>query len=826
MSPVLPSARALFHLWAKIIRPLLFTLALTSTAQRATAASEGVSVPANFVVAHGKLQLAWKNSVPEPALVALHHSDAAIAATFKERVLADVNASLSVLNPMLDWKPELGATPDQPLRSQLPAADRSDAENFSGPLRDWLARFAGSSGGTFVHWRPTEPARTAENGEPAESETVHDSLTSFLVLSATSLIGQISVSDLEDNNPLEGAPVRVRFHAATPLAGVRIAGLEFAPETAHDDAERAEFAQHQRERAIVETELSHAAGGLQLSWNDDLAVQRMMNVFRARGWWNGFAAAQPGAPRQVPWLTFDDDQTHAIVHPPHLAYLVFEPGADSDELVAATVTQLLRPREQAVIDEILALQRRFPAARDAPRESQPLIRIVQRREQRRVVDLFALGSFLGAKSADGKTLRSSPLPVREEWLAARFSAVEARSVVIVGEPAGTNENRLFSSRNRSRREFERGGIEIWISPRGVEKSDATADPARAADAAQKNGLGDWIKRQRLRLEAGVSLEDAEPATVIARVSTIDADALGQLGAELRFQKRLSGKIEWQPLATNTAAPGLLPSNVSLFSDTPPERPIDGHTVSFVHEGVRLSQRRAWTPRDSGRSSEGWFEFGAEAARVRDLTPLAQPAQDEFSVSAGAGFHDSPNVWDARAYRALRVKATATARGRDAFDSWILLEAAGQIRVPRGDWSYFGSFDARTVTGSPAPDALPYIGGSEGVRGVRPYAAPARTVIVVRNELWTPVPFLTRDIGSDQKWFRTVYQTVKPALFLDTGWASSLHDPSPTSPWFFGPGAGIRVLLGPAHLSLDYAYGLTHPARLGGHRLSLGITARY
>lgn len=821
MSPVPPSASAFCRHW------LIILLAIGSVSAgigvvRGSAATNDVSIKARLVVEQGKLRLSWENETLEPALVTFYSGDSHLAATFKTRVLGDVNSSLASLNSLLDWKPEIGAASEQPLRVQLTPDARAAADAFTGPLRDWLGRFAGSSGGTFVHWRPTQSAPAADSEAPADDEIVHDSFTSFLVLSATSLIGQISVSDLEDSNPLEGTPVRVRFHAAQPVLGVRIAGLEFASESAHDETERADFAAHRRERAVLEAELSQAASGLQLSWNDDLAVQRMMSVFRARGWWNGLAAAPAGSPpRAVSWLAFDDDQSHATVSPPHLAYFVFEPGADSDELVAAAAAQLLRPRERAAVEESLALQRRFPIAREAPRESQPLIRLLQRRDQRRVLDLFALSSYLGAKSSDGKTLRYPPLPVRDDWLAAHVAPISARDVLVRAEAVETNENRLVASRNRSRREFERGGIAIWISPLPAKKPDATPDTSTS-----KRDLGAWLSQQKIRLEAGVSLEDSEPVTVVARLSTIDRVALGQLSAEARFQKRLSGKIDWQPLVADAARPGFLPSTISLFSDSPPERLVDGRTISLVHEGALLSQRQPWISPDPTRDSERWFEFSAEAARVRDLTPLASPAQNEFSASVAAGFRNAPNVWDARAYRAFRVRATATTRGRNDFDTWMTFEAAGQIRVPRGPWSYFGSFDVRTVTGSPALDALPYLGGSEGVRGLRPYAAPARTRIVVRNELWTPVPFLARDVASDQTWFRSVYETVKPALFLDTGWAASLHEAAPTAPWFFGPGAGVRVLLGPAHLSFDYAYGLTRPAHLGGHRVSLGITARY
>jgi len=796
---------------------------LLTAAWAAAAPAETVAIPASLHVDRGRLQLQWANPSAEETLVQLY-GDADLAALFRERVLAEINATLAALRPIVDWRPPFGHEPEQHVGEWIKdPAERAVAAEFSGPLHDWLVRFARAERGRFVHWLPTsrDPAAAEETDSDADRSENLEPLASFLPFATTSLIGHLHRGELEELSRFDGPVVRVHFHRPAPLLAVKIVGMDFPDSTARSDAERREFARYREERARLEAQLNRWSSRVQLAWNDDLAVQRMMAVFRAHGFWDGFARAPKGAPRQVHWLSIDPaSPTEAAVHLPHLCFLIFEPGADDNCTLLAVAEKLLRPAEQEVVAQSLALWDKFPRFEDTPAAQKRLQAVIQRQqpEGRRFVDLFALSSYLASNTA-GPRERYSPLPVRQEWLAARFAEIETLGKLVAAVPSATDENRPVPSRGRPRKAFERGGIDVWISP---------ADAAPASDSTDESAptLAAWLKRHKLRAEFGLSYQDSQPTTFIARLSTIDDVALGKLGFELRYQERFSGELEWKPLADSERDTKLLPSTVSIFRDASTPRKVDGREISLEHDGIRISKRHPLQGPTGLAVGRRALELSAQIAHVRDLTAASAPTENEFSASLGFTAGTSENPWDARNYAGLRLRATGIARGRSDVDFWTVLEAGGQLQKPAGDWSYFAGFDARTALGSPAPDALPWVGGTDGVRGIRPFAAPARTRIVVRQELWMPVPWLDRDVGSEQKWFGAVYETIKPALFFDAAWASSLHEAQPARPWFFSPGVGVRLLLGPAHLSVDYAYGFARPARLGRHRFSLGINARY
>lgn len=794
-----------------------------------SAAAEPVAIRAKLKVEQGRLQLEWVNPSAEPELIRLYGDDIKLSGLFRERVLLEINDSLKAFNPLTRWKTPIGSDPEQMIGAQLPASETPKAaDEFTGPLPAWLSRFAPGEGGRFYDWQPTQPTPPTEDNPDPTDEITESSTKQILTGATSSLIVKIQEDDLVDGGIADEKLVKVRFSVPVAVARVEIGGMDFPVETAGDEEERRQFSGFQNEKRIMEAELSAQASDMRLSWNDDLAVQRLMAVLRARGMWNRFAAGAPGAPRAVHWLAFNETQDVATVYLPHLCYLVFEADADESEKVLKVAQVLLRPAEIEIVKQALQAADAGRTGRPTPEQAR-LRAIVFRSGARRVVDLFALASYLRDQRTNHRELGYSSLPVREEWLAGGRARIEEMGFIFSSGPAMTSDNRLVPSRGKKRKTFERGGIEVWISPRPKPADEPAAGaPADATSAGAKKqpDADSWFKQQRLRAEFGVSVESSEPVTYKARLSTIDPVVLGQVGLELRYRDRLSGSLDWKPLTKDQQKADLLPSSVSIFTDTPAPREVDGREISLQRDGVRATKRRPWARQIPAGSPVRWMDFSAQIAKVRDLSVAAAPTANEVSASAGFSISAAPNPWDARASRAFRFGATVTGRGEGSLDFWGVLDASAQIRIPRGAWSYFGKFDARWTVGSPAPDALPYLGGIEGVRGMQPYAVPARGVVIVRNELWTPVPFIGRDFGSDQKWYRSAYEVVKPAVFVDVGWASGLHVTGPVRPWFVSPGIGLRLLLGPAHLNIDYAYGITRPTRLGGHHFSLGVTAHY
>lgn len=814
---------SMLSLRSSLCRLALLASVLAGSSLPAGATDEAASVaePAQFRVEAGKLKLSWVDAEPTAALVAHYDGDAALARNARVLVRDEINGALDFLSPLADWRDVSLDDGDKRAREFMSPEAGAAARIFTGPLAEWAQQFIPQFRDDVLKWRPTRLAIPSDD-EPGGEKTL-DPLPDMLTEATGGLLGKFFANEIVDYGASTGRPVAVHFFRPVPVERVAIAGMDFLSRTARTDADRALFPRWARERQTAAAELACATRGLQLAWNDDIAVQRLATVTRARGWWNGYATAPTSNPRAVHWLSFADDGRTAVVHVPHLSYLVFEPGADSPETIRHTVRELLRPNEADEVLRALDWHTAGVASRELPAAQLHLYHVVHSQSGRTIVDLFSLASWLGTPNESGKKDYYPALPVRADWLEMRLARVRERNLIALASPATTTEDRLVPSKSRGRRDADRGGIEIWVSPR-----DQPPPAPRGAAPAPPARFKAWLDQLRLSVEAGASIDGTDRTEWIARAKSQDAIALGKLALEVRHDERWSAQLDWQPLAEAARKSDLLPSSLSVLHEEAPERAVAGAAFQLERDGLRAARRRALPPRFAGDVRERWNDFSAQLARVQDRRAAAAPTETEIGLGFATGARSAENPWDARDYRDWRVRLTGWARGEDGSDAdaWAVAEFAAQWRVPRGGWSYYGSVDVRGVLGRARADALPWVGGNEGVRGVRLYRAPARFRAVWRNELWTPTWFVARDTGAAQSWFRTAYETLKPALFVDTAWAGGVRETAPTRPWFVSPGAGVRLILGPVHLSLDYAYGFTRPSELGGHRLVLGATARY
>lgn len=813
----------MFSLRSSLCRLALLASSLAWSSLPAIATGEASSVPepALFRVEAGKLKLSWADAEPTAALVAHYDGDAALARNARTLVRDEINGALDFLSPLTDWRGVSLDDGDKRAREFMSPEAGAAARTFTGPLPEWARQFLPQFGGDVLKWRPTR--LTIPSDDEPGGETTLDPLPDMLTEATGGLIGKFIRDEIADYGASTGRPVAVHFFRPVPVERVAIAGMDFLSRTARTEGDRTFFPRWARDRQIAAGELARGTRGLQLAWNDDIAVQRLATIARARGWWNAYATAPTSNPRAVHWLSFADDGCTAVVHVPHLSYLVFEPGADSPVTIRHTVRELLRPNEADEVLRALGWHTAGVSPGLLPAEQRHLYHVVRPQSGRTIVDLFSLASWLGTPNESGKKDFYPALPVRADWLETRLARIRERNFIALASPATTTEDRLVPSKSRGRRDADRGGIEIWVSPR-----DQPPPAPRGAAPAPPDRFEAWLDQLRLAVEVGVSIDGPDRTAWIGRVKSQDALALGKLALEVRHDERWSAQLDWQPLAEADRKSELLPSSLSVRHDEAPERAVDGTAFQLERDGLRAAKRRALAPRFAGDVVERWADFSAQLARVQDKKTAAAPAESELGFGFATGARSAANPWDARAYRDWRVRLTGWARGENSSDAatWAVAEFAAQWRVPRGAWSYYGSIDARGVLGRARADALPWIGGSEGVRGVRLYRAPARFRVVWRNEVWTPTWFVARDTGAPQSWFRTAYETLKPALFVDTAWASGIRETAPTRPWFVSPGAGVRLILGPVHLSLDYAHGFTRPNALGGHRLVLGATARY
>lgn len=763
-----------------------------------------------YLVENGRLTLdatTGLDPTAEAALLRLYDGDEKLTGIYRSRVLAEIKSSLERLNPLADWRLPMS---EQPVRSILPAPRVAEALSFSGGLGDWLGRFAGPDIGTFLQWTPTRPTRPEEEGEEKPPEDPFDVL---MTQSAASLIGKIP-QDLMQSPNRTNAVLRIRFGKPVPVTNLTVMGIQLAPADRLPPGWRSKHRSAEQEQKRLEQELQAAAGYIGLAWNDDLAVQRMMSVFRARGMWNKFAQTPAGQFRTVHWLTFNPTNSQPQVHLPHLCHIIFEPGADQDKVVRDVARVLLDPEECRILAEALPLYGQPRTRNDR------LKNVIKPRSADlgggRYIDLFALQSYVLSHTNTVAVALARPLPVKQAWLEPRLTRIEDLGWKVSDDPTMKDDNRLQNSRGRKRKSFERGGIDITVSPPRAAKQPATG---AAGTNAPPNETKAWFQRLKYRAEIGVSAQDTQPIAWLARMSAADSESLGQFAVELRYQYRFSGSLDWKPSDSENK---LLPSTISAFTESSARRKVDGKDVELQRDGLRLQKGKVFDQLDGSKR----YDVALQVARVRETQAPGSPTENEFTAPLGVSITSEPNLWDGREYYQARIRATPSVRGRSDADFWTLAEAAGQLRIPWGSGDYFASLDVRTSLGSTPTDALPYVGGVEGVRGVRPFGAPARTRIVLRNELWTQAPFISRDTGSDQLWFGRAYEMLRLAAFVDAAWAESLREGASTRPWFVSPGVGLRLLLGSAHLSLDYAYGFTRPASLGGNRISLGITTHF
>jgi hypothetical protein len=770
-----------------------------------------VTVKAEYKVEKGKLQVEHLPDQTADDALAKLYGKKSLAQAFKKHVLEEVNASLETLNPIAEWKAPLdGGRTKIDVTNLISVENLPASKSFSGPLRGWLTQFLVEPGnaGTFFQWYPTRPP-TVEEG--SEKQIVEQEISVVLSSTAASLIAKMDQREVAETDYRTGT-LKLKFDKALPVKRVNIVGMDLPEQLSAKltPSEKATFGEYQRQKEQFESELSVAATGLALAWNDDLAVQRMMIVLRARGMWNGFAQADKGSPRAVHWLTLHTNskaEVEADVHLPHLCYIRFEPGATDNRVVLAVTKELLSPDECNVIQDSINIQG------STADEDQFLKNIVSPISKAfgggRFVDLYSLASYRGFRRTGCSGVRFPPFPVKESWLASRLDRIRDMGWYVSAEPTLKGENRLRDSGSAKRKANLNGGIDIRISPPG--------DPNKASPAATNGpSFKDWLlDTVKYRVEAGAGVQDTQPVDWFTRLSATHTETFGSLATEFRYQSRLSAKLDWQPPNSEDT---LLPSHVSAFTDSAARREVDGQDIEIERTGFRIGKRKSFDSPDLERRVDAAIEL----AHVRDVADFV-PDADEFCAPWAFSLFSESNLWDTREYWSVRASATPAVRWRSDTDFWCLAGASGQIRRPYGLWDYFGSFDVRWAAGAAPPDALPYVGGVDGVRGVRPYGVPARARLVVRNELWVQVPFRGRSVGRDQHWYGLAYETLRLAGFVDVGWASGIRERDPTDPWFVSPGAGVRLILMPrTHLNLDYAYGLCRPSSLGGHRFSLGL----
>lgn len=795
-----------------------------------------VVVSAEYKVKDGKLWVEPKtDQSTDQDLISLYGTKD-LANAFKAQVFQEVKASLDVLNPIVDWKAVTNAdgTPID-MTKLISSEDLPRAKAFSGSLKDWLTQFLtdGNDAGTFFSWRPTRLSRIEED---SDKEVIEEAVSVVLSRSAANLIARISETEVAETDYRRGI-LKLRFSEARPVTKVTIAGMDWPNELS-----AVESADYGQQKQSFQNELFAVSHDIGLAWNDDLAVQRMMIVLRARGLWNGFAQAEPGSPpRAIHWLSFvtnSEGQAEVEVHVPHLAYLIFQPAppgmsarfaATNDSVIVAVARELLSDKQRNVLEESLAAQN------EPNGKKMFLKRIVKTREDllpgARFIDLFALNSFLGKQMAgkidpitreetEKKAVRVPPIPVKESWLAPRLERIRDSGWYVAAEPSPKAENRIDESSNAKRNSNLSGGIDIWISPpRPTDATDTVTTTNQTAPDTNVPSFKDWLLNTvKYRIEAGARLEDGQPIDWSTRFSATHTATFGSFDSELRYQYRLSARLDWElPNSKDT----LLPSYISAFTDSAARRKVDGQEIEIQRQGIRISKQKSfdnldWMPR---------LDAAVELAKVHDIAD-SQPDADELHLPLALSLFSEPNLWDAREYLNLRLSAVPSVRWQSDSDFWVLTGAAARIRRPHGYWDYVCSLDARWAIGDAPPDALPWVGGIEGVRGVRPYGAPARGRVVMRNELWLQVPLFARNTGSDQHWYALAYENLRVAGFIDAAWASEIHESVPTDPWFFSPGVGVRLMLTrTTYLSFDYAYGICRPSNLGGHRFSLGIAAQ-
>ncbi|PYP89963.1 MAG: hypothetical protein DMF61_01815 [Blastocatellia bacterium AA13] len=115
--------------------------------------------------------------------------------------------------------------------------------------------------------------------------------------------------------------------------------------------------------------------------------------------------------------------------------------------------------------------------------------------------------------------------------------------------------------------------------------------------------------------------------------------------------------------------------------------------------------------------------------------------------------------------------------------------------------------------------LPSLGGEDTVRGFRRDDAIGQTLWSLQNELWMPVPGLSRDGESLGNYIR---RNVRLAGFVDIGgvYRTAFSQPGMR----IGPGIGARIIRFPVVIKLDWAYGIGEGASgVGRGRFYFSLT---
>lgn len=786
------------------------------------AASNHVRMVAVYEVAKGKLHVRYEDNQTAFEQLVKMYGDSRLASAFTNRVLQEINISLESLNPLIEWKvPVDGSSTLNSSRSLVDSENITAASDYNGTLKAWLETFLKSPAdfaGQFFQWHPTRTSQLSDDTEVDKSIIDLDAIGFVLRDSMANLIAKIQPDEVSATDYRTGK-LKIWFIQSRPVTKVTIAGMDW-PQT--EGLENLKPAGYDSEKEHLEVELTRSitSGGLAMAWNDDLAVQRLMTVIRARGMWEGIAQngllTRPGA---VYWLTFDSNESEAKVYLPHLSHIIFQGAANTRPVIEAVTRELLSKDEHHVVCDSLR-------ENEIEGTNSALKHIISSQNaeitQGRFVDLFALASYRTGTNAsymlqtnkNGSVITNKiilpPAPVKQEWLEPRLNKIRDMGWRVSASQSLKDENRLVRSNNRRRRELLHGGMDIVISP---VVATTNAQVPGTNDPAFKEWIFDKVHYQ---VEAGAKWEDSQRVNWLTRFSAADIQTFGRLDTELNFQYRVSAKLNWEPPEPESSS---LPSFMSVFTEADPKRGVNGRDIEIERKGLRVGER---VPFDS-LNWKSVLNGAVELANVEDNAGYISGA-DELRAPFTFSLYSEPSVWDARRHWHILLNATPSARWRSDTDFFVTLGASVQVRYPNSFFDFVSKLDLKGAVGPTPLDALPYLGGSGGVRGVRPYGVSARECIISRNELWWQIPLIGRSTGSDQKFYALAYENLRLASFIDIGWASGIHESGPTSAWFASPGVGLRlILVRNTYLALDYAYGICRPFDLGGHRISLGIT---
>jgi hypothetical protein len=714
------------------------------------------------------------------------------------------------------------------------------AAGTSIPLADWIGQVLPVDTPValnFVHWKPVFDYEEAD----AQAETEFIFALQELV---AGMGAKFSADKLaEDFAPRNGKPRdRTSFEIPIPQAIDEV------------QVNREPFFDHSGEISRLERELKKSVSNVKLQWGEDLAVQRMKLVLFGRGFWLDQTPLNPGEWRTAPWQQIEDSV--AKIGVPHLVAVRYEHPPEKKswneirsfarKILERALPNVLCEEELQVVGQAFDLRERYPNAGKIPVDEETLGKVVvfSRNSKVTSIQLFWLREYLLKNRPQVIPDKSGALGIpltqdRADRLleAIRLQKSDNQQPLRAGIVPTANEAGLARSLSAKWKDFRFGAVDLIVTVNRKSPSDAaptdSEKPGEEKSTDEKvtaePSFKSWLHAQGVRLQVGVTKDSSVPLQSEVRLSTANTAMFGKFELGLTYSLKLSGELEWNPPAErfSEAQKAVLPSAVRIFHATEPRRILEASDFELKSDGFAVD--KAWQLQRPiyGRQT-AWIDTSIELAKVKNVASSISPTLNQVILRTSFVSSAKSNPWDQREHLGFRIGVAGGGRGDRSLELWAMAEAQWQKGTVLGDgrWAHEVQVGAKFAMGNSPLDMLPYVGGPEGVRGVKTFAVPARTVVLVRNELWTPMPFIGRDYSRDQSLFNAVYNTVRPAIFLDAGWADGIREPVSARSWMLAPGFGVRFLLGPIVLNFDYAYGLMRPTSLGGHRFVVGASSRF